>query len=173
MDNFSRLASADADRMAINLAQAGSLLRMRLLSWSEVNPCVLGGGVDSNLSAIDPMVILSQAFFSATSIYLSGIFDYNITLWGTANISLPTLDEQSIQHHVENILYSTRKGLDRTNLSHLLYLFPLRVAGARCVDSGRRREVFDLLERVRSHFTVAVSFQSELQELWRSRVCIN
>ncbi|KAH6609062.1 hypothetical protein Trco_002408 [Trichoderma cornu-damae] len=94
----------------------------------------------------DDSMLLSRIFFAAISIYLSGIFDYEITHWHRLGLAPPTLDEQAVQTHTNTILQLSNLALDATNLSPLLFLFPLRIAGARSRTQWQR----DWVARLRS-----------------------
>lgn len=110
--------------------------------------------------------LLANAFFAAVSIYLSGIYDYSIDMWDGWGIPVPTLAQEVVQCHVITILSSITCALERTNISQLLYLFPLRVAGARCTEKWERDQVLMLLRRVGTNFVVARAFETELGILW-------
>ncbi len=111
---------------------------------------------------------LARVFFSATSIYLSGVFDYDILHWETLGITdIPALTEDKIQAHVAVILEGTSTALSRVNLSTLLFLFPLRIAGARSWDKLQRDHVKSLLVEVEIEFAVAETFRTELGRVWQ------
>lgn len=156
---------------ANNLALQGHHLRQTLEIWGVINSDLLGIATDVATSAgssgtVDHTGLLANAFFAAISIYLSGVYDYSITLWNSWGISVPTLAEEDVQCHVNTILSSTGFALERTSISHLLYLFPLRVAGARCMDKRQRDQVRMLLRQVGTNFVVAQAFETELSMLW-------
>ena len=116
--------------------------------------------------ATDQTALLANAFFAATSIYLSGIYDYTISLWVGWGVSVPILSVEDVQYHVITILNSITWALEKSSISHLLYLFPLRVAGARCANKWQRDQVLMLLRRVGANFAVAQAFESDLRLLW-------
>lgn len=49
-------------------------------------------------------MLLSRIFFAAISIYLSGIFDYEIMHWHNIGLIPPTLNEETVQMHTNAIL---------------------------------------------------------------------
>ena len=116
--------------------------------------------------SVDHTGLLANTFFAAISIYLSGIYDYTIILWDSWNVSVPILATEDVERHVITILNSVTCELERTSISHLLYLFPLRVAGARCADKLQRDRVLSLLRRVGANFVVAQAFERDLRSLW-------
>ena len=151
---------------ASHLASEGHRLRQALIAWRAINSDLLDLVTDFTGDAVDHTGLLANAFSAATSIYLSGIYDYTIALWHSWGVSVPTLAMEDVKSHVVTILDSTRYALDHTNISHLLYLFPLRVAGARCTDQCQRNQVLTLLRRVGTNFVVAQAFEGDLRRLW-------
>ena len=115
----------------------------------------------------DPRTLLSMVFFAAISIYLSGIFDYEMHHWRHYTLAPATLDCVTVQMHVTTILDGTRLALDSTNTSPISYLFPLRIAGARSQCRDRRDCVMMLLGRIKgTGFVVAASVEDDLERLY-------
>lgn len=119
-----------------------------------------------NVIEEDDSMLLSRIFFAAISIYLSGIFDYEITHWHNIGLIPPTLDEETVQVHTNAILELSNLALDTTNLSPLLLLFPLRIAGARSRTRWQRDWVTRLVTRIGSGFAVAAAISAELSHVW-------
>ena len=113
--------------------------------------------------------MLAKVFFAATSIYLSGVFDYEMPYWQGMGIVAPTLSEDEIQEHVRNILTHTREILFNPSISPLLTLFPLRVAGARSWETWQQDSIMDSLSAIEESFPVAASFRADLQSVWSRR----
>ncbi|OBS17644.1 hypothetical protein FPOA_09380 [Fusarium poae] len=113
--------------------------------------------------------LLAQAFISATSIYLSGVFDYEMPYWQDMGIAPPTLNEEEIQMHVSNILATTDVILGSSPISPLLVLFPLRVAGARSWQQWQQDHIMQCLLAVEMTFPVAAAFRADLHGLWAQR----
>ncbi len=109
--------------------------------------------------------LLAETFFSATSIYLSGVFDYEICHWKSLRLPAPTLSEDEIQQHVSSIL-SLSQRLAETSISPLLLLFPLRVASARAWQASHRHQIMKLFGIIDSTFAVAGAFIVDIEELW-------
>ncbi|RSM07307.1 hypothetical protein CDV31_008672 [Fusarium ambrosium] len=117
----------------------------------------------------DDFLSLAEIFFSATSIYLSGVFDYEIAHWQNMTIPVPNLSEEEIQTHVSTILVLSGMILDSSKISPVLVLFPLRVAGARSWNLWQHDCIVELLERIEQTFPVAAAFRMDLGRLWASR----
>lgn len=114
----------------------------------------------------DEFMLLARIFHAAASIYLSGVFDYEIAHWQTLGIVVSTLSEEEIQIHLRNILELGEVLLNTSDISPLLLLFPLRVAGARSGETWQQERVKQLLERVEGRFSVAGAFKTELGSVW-------
>ncbi|KAF5554064.1 hypothetical protein FNAPI_6536, partial [Fusarium napiforme] len=92
---------------AFDVAQEGFRLRQSLIDWEAK------GRRAKQENASGSFASLSKAFFAATSIYLSGVFDYEIPYWQDKGIVAPNLSEEEIQMHVVNILTHTNTVLRR------------------------------------------------------------
>jgi hypothetical protein len=99
-------------------------------------------------------------------IYLSGLCDYQVLPDEIANLSLP---EEQIQYHTQNIISGCGKALDDCQVSAVLLLLPLRVAGNRCRTAEGRSEILRLLARIEGGFGVAAAFKGELMGIWAER----
>jgi hypothetical protein len=99
------------------------------------------------------------------SIYLSGLSDYQVLPESTQL----SLQEEEIQHHTESIIFRTGKALDAGQVSAVLLLLPLRVAGNRCRTLDGCGEIMKLLERIEGGFGVAAAFKEELMGIWTER----
>ncbi|KAK4033414.1 hypothetical protein C8A01DRAFT_19640 [Parachaetomium inaequale] len=174
----STAAAPDIAHHAQAISTQGFALRAQLHDWASANHTSPAFQLseeqrqdppaDDNKPNPDPAPqLLSETFFSATSIYLSGVFDYEITHWQTLNLlPLPTLSEDAIQQHVASILALSQRLVGETSLSPLLLLFPLRVASARARQAGQRRQIMELLGVVRASFAVAGAIVGDVEELW-------
>ena len=112
--------------------------------------------------------ILFTVFNASTSIYLSGIFDYEIHHWQQHQLSPPTLGEEQIQWHTNTILRMVTCALNNaeSRLSSLLWLFPLRIAGARSRHPWQRETVLAMLSRVGQDFVAANAMAEGLRAFW-------
>ncbi|KAL9119102.1 MAG: hypothetical protein Q9187_004340 [Circinaria calcarea] len=71
---------------------------------------------------------LAFIYYNAILIYLSGTYDYHIH-WDM--LDAPILAKSVIKSHVKAIVEMTKSALESTNLAGILFLVPLRIAGAR------------------------------------------
>ncbi|KAL6876916.1 fungal-specific transcription factor domain-containing protein [Trichoderma novae-zelandiae] len=142
-------------------------LREALAGWYASYAQTAAESDTSLPEAEDASMLLSRIFFAAISIYLSGIFDYEVLHWHRLGLIPPTLNQQTIQTHTNTILGLSNLALDTTNLSPLLFLFPLRIAGARSRTQWQRDWVAKLIGRIGSGFAVARAISAELNHVWQ------
>ncbi|OLN86677.1 hypothetical protein CCHL11_03852 [Colletotrichum chlorophyti] len=160
IDVFSRSAEPDCFlSTALDLAMQGFEIREELEKWNSISSASPETGQE---------VILARTYYSATSIYLSGNYDYDLQHWQAVNVAVPILQPEQIVRHFDAIIRFTTKALKCSDLSPLLFLFPLRVAGARARQTPQRRAVMELLCDVRKQFIVADAMITELEVLWAS-----
>lgn len=112
-------------------------------------------------------MLLARIFFAAISIYLSGIYDWEISHWQRLGLATPTLDEQTAQMHNSNILRLTATALDRTSISPLLLLFPLRISGARSRRQWQRDCICTMLDQISVSFSAAHAIKEDLSQVWQ------
>ncbi|KAK2729524.1 C6 finger domain-containing protein [Colletotrichum kahawae] len=141
----------------LELATEGFSLREALDSWKFTA---------SFLPESPDEMLLSIAYYSATSIYLSGNYDYDLAHWQEIGVAVPILSANRIEEHFNTIVVTVKEALKGSSLSPLLFLFPLRVAGARAKHHQQREAVIDLLQSIRRSFIVADAMLEELRELW-------
>lgn len=146
---------------ALELALEGFSLREALDSW-ELTTSLLPESRDERL--------LSMAYYSATSIYLSGNYDYDLAHWQEIGVTVPILSADRIEEHFDGVVATVKEALKGSSLSPLLFLYPLRVAGARATQDWQQEAVAELLQRIRSKFIVADAMLEELRELWTRTV---
>lgn len=172
---FQRSGPVDIIEQAQAISQRGYELRGQLHAWasshhtSNVFRCPATSQVSSatwNTEHKHETQLLAETCFSATSIYLSGVFDYEIYYWQSLQLPVATLSEDQIQQHVAFILDSSQR-LAGTSISSLLLLFPLRVASARARKTSQKEQIMELLGIVGSTFPVALAFIAEIENLWR------
>jgi hypothetical protein len=108
--------------------------------------------------------ILAAVYFHGISIYLSGVFDYHTQF---SDIVTPAISHAIIQSHIDMILTKTAFAMKTTNLSPVLFFFPLRVAGARVTSIREMDSILDLLQGAsKRNFPVAGAFIEDLMSLW-------
>ena len=152
---------ADELSTAIRLAKEGCVLRQTLETW-HVRAAAL-----NNTS---PDMLLATSYHAAVSIYLSGNFDYELQHWTHLKIDVPILAAVDVAAHFETIIRCTVAAFKTTDLSPVLFLFPLRVAGARAHQKWQQDAVAELLEKVKMRFLAADAFLNDLKSLWVSRL---
>lgn len=142
-------------------ASMGLLLRGSLESW-QIN--FQTWKEQSIISTIDPRSVLAKIYYHSISIYLSGLFDYHSQYNEILN---PTLQFETVQFHVNEILNTATEALLTTNLAGILFFFPLRVAGARAVTSIQKALILGMLREIsKRSYIVADAFVEDLQGLW-------
>jgi hypothetical protein len=99
------------------------------------------------------------------SIYLSGLCDYQV-LPNEVGLSL---QEEEIQYHAASIIFRCCKALDDGQISGVLLLLPLRVAGNRCRTAEGCGKILGMLTRIQGGFGVAAAFKGELMGIWAER----
>ncbi|KAK3897059.1 hypothetical protein C8A05DRAFT_20098 [Staphylotrichum tortipilum] len=165
---FGRVEHAQA------ISHEGFELRGQLHAWASAHhtsnvfrhPTISqASSASSNTERDHETQLLAETFFSATSIYLSGVFDYEICHWQSLQLPVPTLSEDEIQQHVASILGLSQQ-LASTSISSLLLLFPLRVASARVRQTSQKQKIMNLFGNVGSSFPVAGAFIAEIENLW-------
>jgi hypothetical protein len=120
-------------------------------------------------AAKDNRTTIAKIYLAATSIFLSGVYDYR-SIWLKIIEATPALPQSFIEQHVNTILDLTDFAIQKTNLSKLLFLYPLRVACSRvwtCAQKDRLRSMFGTVQR---SFAVAHVFVTEVEELWRTPI---
>jgi hypothetical protein len=147
-------------------AEEGLRLQSALSDWET---SALGWSATSKPMTNDLQMMLATIYHHAISIYLSGTFDY-FPFWDESHIPTPTLSSSQIQAHVKAILGMVAIALKETNLAGILFLFPLRVAGARAQSLEHRLEIARMLGDItRRGFVVADAFTVDLTELWERK----
>ncbi|KAK2608550.1 hypothetical protein QQS21_002896 [Conoideocrella luteorostrata] len=184
---------AEATSEAIAISTNGYLLREALINWSSAyipdqlpinntretpscdnlnNDHPGFGPQNSHEVAADMSKLLARIFYASISIYLSGVFDYELFYWQHLRLIVPTLDEILIEQHLNTILALTELGLNRTDLSPLLFLFPLRIAGARSCQQWQRDKISALVAHVNKLFAVAAAIDNDLATVWKLRAVV-
>jgi hypothetical protein len=118
----------------------------------------------------DPQVALATIYYHATSIYLSGIFDYRHYLHDYAG---PHLPQHVIDSHVNSIVAETQHALGSTKLAGILFFYSLRVAGSRATTLQQRSSIMEMLQVIKDrNFMVAEAFTVDLHKLWEQQSAV-
>lgn len=115
---------------------------------------------------IDESMVLANIFYAAISIYLSGVYDYELHFWDKHAYTVPTLGDNEIQSNAKGIVSNVTDALKHTTISPLLFLFPLRIAGARARCGVQRRLISEALALISTRFVVATSISLDLERVW-------
>lgn len=175
IDSRGVIVDDQALTQANSISSEGFRLRTLLFTWfstgiSLQNAMQSSPSSDRSSSAsswgTEGFILLAQIFFAATSIYLSGVFDYEIVHWQELGIVVSTLGEDEIQTHVKTILELSQVLIKSSDVSPVLLLFPLRVAGARAFEAWQQNCIIGLLGEIEVTFSVATAFKVELQKVW-------
>lgn len=127
--------------------------------------------IEAHLSSLDTHLIkdnrtiISKIYLAASSIFLSGIYDHR-SIWLQTIEAVPTLSQPLIEYHVTTILDMTEFAMQQTNLSKLLFLYPLRVACARVWMEEQKDRLRCMFGVIQKSFAVAHVFRTEVEELW-------
>lgn len=130
---------------------------------------------DTQLSTLDNQVgkdnrtTIAKIYLSATSIFLSGVYDYR-SIWLGVMEATPALPRVFVEQNVDTILNLTEYAMQNTNLSTLLFLYPLRVACSRVWSRDQKDRLRSMFGTIQRSFAVAHSFVAEVEELWETPV---
>ena len=113
--------------------------------------------------------ILAKLYYYATTLYLSGVYDYDCT-WQEHGISTPILSRPFIEEYVRCMLKYIAFAVHTSDVSHLLLLVPIRIAAARCSTREQEGQIQDLLLEIQATFAVARAFLVEVRDLWARRL---
>lgn len=148
------------DQALVDLANEGLVLRQTINNWYD-------SFIHSPYcSKTDPWSLLAIIYYHAISIYLTGLFDYRPQFDRTL---YPNLSASTMQAHVCSIISQIQTALSTTNIAGALFVFALRVAGARAVGEEQRSAILQMLVEISTRsFVVAEAFKLDLEELWWS-----
>jgi len=156
------IAQALSEKPLLDLANEGLTIQKSIQHWHSN---FLEWSASHSISTGNAQSTLAIIYYHATSIYLSGIFDYRPHF---SYILSPSLPETIIQAHVIAILSTTELALKTTNLGGVLFFYPLRVAGARARCAYQRKGILKMLGEISGSFVVANAFTGDLKALWSS-----
>ncbi|KAL5444418.1 hypothetical protein PMIN06_008429 [Paraphaeosphaeria minitans] len=160
--------------LAESLADEGFALQEKLQGWRKESQfwehmCKADQASSISTSWPDTELMVSYAYYHAINIYLSGTYDYHKLWTGPDAPRAPILPRDAIDLHVSRILHYSRSLLAH-GTSGILLFFPLRVAGARAIDSSSRQEILSLFQITSQRgFVVAEALVDDLLELWGSK----
>jgi hypothetical protein len=171
-ENIAHTPTGIQHRFVQSLAKEGMSLRKALEQWWKET--AKWESRNSNCrstvhSRPTTELLIGQIYYHAISIYLSGTFDYHIHWsWPDAPCA-PILSRSQIEWHMCEILHISPELLAQ-GVSGVLLFVPLRIAGARAVDTHSRTIILDLLHTIaRRGFIVAEAFTTDLSDLWANQ----
>ncbi|KAF2501785.1 hypothetical protein BU16DRAFT_501132 [Lophium mytilinum] len=146
----------------------GLYLRRCLSDWYHQIECRLPTARDPSTPLQTNMeLLIALIYYHALSIFLSGCFDYRLSCFPAPPASLPILTRTQVERHLASILSLTELALNKTWLTGVAFLFPLRVAAARAWSAADQNEVVQRLRSVRSKgFSITNLFEEEVNCLW-------
>ena len=153
------------------LAEEGFILQARLEKWlQETQLWEIASRKDNMDPAsgthLDAELMVSYVYYHAISIYLSGTFDYHKQWTGPNGPSAPILTPKDVEWHVNRVLGLSRCLL-ACGVAGIFLFFPLRVAGARAVDTLVREDILSLFRLTSQRgFVVSEALVGDLLELW-------
>ena len=146
-------------------ANEGILLQNALQDWEST--ATLWHSVSG--TAEDDQMTLSFILHNAITIYLSGLFDY-FTCWDDHDIHTPIISRSEVEDRRRTILSMVVMALKQTTLAGILFMFPLRVVGARAETVEQRSMIAGLLEDIsKKGFVVAGAIVADLKDVWEHR----
>lgn len=185
LPNCHRMTADEIGARGREIAAEAASLRQALNRWYDIH---IKSADDDRLSAITPSttspatpassssktaadthdssIILGRLFYASASIYLSGIFDWEIDQWQAIEVDVPVLSRDQIDAHVDAILQHAPTALACTNIPPVLLMFHIRIAGARARCPVKRDLVLRLLDDVRRMYAAASFYTTHLQNLW-------
>lgn len=82
--------------------------------------------------------------------------------------AIPQLSQAEVKQQVESILKTSQILLSGTYIPPVLFLFPLRMAGAHVSDGVTQDKVLGLIRNIRlKGFIISDIIESDLQECWQ------
>ncbi|KAL2819214.1 hypothetical protein BJX63DRAFT_31696 [Aspergillus granulosus] len=114
-------------------------------------------------ATLDSEFYLALAGCHALLVFLSNNYNY-YQFWH--DVPAPRLSQEELSDHVESILQQADHVLKASDVSSVLLLFPLRVAGTHA-ENGIRARILGLLDCVFARgFVVSRRIKDDLHEYW-------
>jgi hypothetical protein len=160
--SFSDLSQKEQQRQLQAIAADGLDLQLSLHGWGTAATSWWA----PSAPAEDVQMTLSLIFYNAITIYLSGLFDY-FPYWHERHILSPIILRSEVEERLQMIMTGVDHALKHTNLAGVLFMFPLRVAGARAKTVEQRSLIEGMLNNISKRgFVVADSFVVDLKQVW-------
>lgn len=144
-------------------AHDGKHLRQALQAWDSM----YGKPIHEFIPKVEnETALLAQIFYETISIYLWGLFFFKESEWHRLGVETCNISLNQAERHARNIIELVQIALEKTKLSYLLLLFPLKVAGSVVTTIEERSMVLGYVENIRHRFSVALEVQLSLQGWW-------
>ncbi|KAL3490352.1 hypothetical protein BJX62DRAFT_238164 [Aspergillus germanicus] len=116
---------------------------------------------------VNSIMHLALACYHSLLVFLSNNYNYYRFWHNTA--AARRLSQEEIEQHVESIIQHAENILKASEVSSILLLFPLRVAGTQA-ESGTRTQILRLLDGVFARgFVVSSRIKEDLNEYWADK----
>jgi len=144
IEELPHLSTTKLDNELQAIANEGLVLQSALYNWEvTAKSWQQTGGTYTT----DDQMTLSFIYFNTTTILLSGIFDY-FPYWDDRLILTPTISRSNTQECVCTILSLITIALQQRRLAGILFMVPLRVAGARASTVEQKTTIAAILEEI-------------------------
>ncbi|KAL3440286.1 hypothetical protein BJX65DRAFT_290803 [Aspergillus insuetus] len=160
-ESIPELASSKSSTLIHDLGKEGLEIQSSIYAWHEKAKLQL----DSE-QTVDSIIHLALACYHSLHVFLSNNYNY-YRFWH--NTAAPRLSPEEIEQHVESIIQHAENILKDSEVSSVLLLFPLRVAGTHA-ESGTRTRILRLLDGVFARgFVVSSRIKEDLNEYWADK----
>lgn len=145
------------DRRLDTLALDGLSIQDDLIHWQQRSY--------SETLPTCPFTQLASILHRALSLYHCRNFIF-YSCWMTR--AIPRLSQSEVKEQVESILNLSENLLSMTYIPPVLFLFPLRMAGAYVSDGAIQNKVLGLVRKIRQKgFIISDIIEADLQECWQ------
>ncbi|KAL2846357.1 hypothetical protein BJY01DRAFT_263330 [Aspergillus pseudoustus] len=152
------LESLDTGALVDALGREGLEVQSSIYAWHDKAMLEFGSG-----ELVDAEFHLALACCHTLLLFLSNNYNY-YPFWHDK--PSPRLPQDKPRGHVKSILHHAEHILNTSDVSSVLLIFPLRVAGTQA-ESGMRARILGLLDGVFARgFVVARRIQDDLNEVW-------
>ncbi|KAL3480963.1 hypothetical protein BJX99DRAFT_272178 [Aspergillus californicus] len=160
-ESIPELASSERSTLLDDLGKEGLEIQSSIYLWHEKAILQL-----ESEQTVDSLFHLALACYHSLLVFLSNTYNY-YRFWH--NTAAPRLSHEEIKQHVESIILHADNILKVSEVSSVLLLSPLRVAGTHA-ESGTRTRILRLLDGVFAQgFVVSSRIKEDLNEYWADK----
>jgi hypothetical protein len=161
-ESIPELASPESSTLIDTLGNEGLEIQSSIYAWHEN-----ASRQQESEQTVDSRMHLALACYHSLLVFLSNNYNYYRFWHNTA--AAPRLSQEEIQQHAESIIQHAENILKALEVSSVLLLFPLRVAGTHA-ESGTRTRILRLLDGVFARgFVVSSRIKEDLNEYWADK----